>query len=155
MELIPKRRVIHAGTFNGNPISLAAAKAGLELLSAGKGAALKKMQGLGKKLISGISACAADSGISCLINGTGAAFHISFTSRKTMHNYRDTLDCDLDARDRFLQAMLERGVYLIPDGRWYLSTAHTQAHVDATLDAVRKAFEKLESLELNATDRTA
>lgn len=145
MDLIPKRRVIHAGTFNGNPISLAAAKACLEVLSARKGAVLDQMQCLGEKLISGIRACAADSGIPCLINGVGSAFHISFTSRETMHNYRDTLDCDLEARDRFLEAMLEQGIYLIPDGRWYLSTAHTQTHVDATLEAVRRAFDKVGS----------
>ena len=145
MDLIPQRRVVHAGTFNGNPISLAAAKAGLGVLSARNGAALEKMHGLGEKLISGIAARAAGAGIPCLINGTGSAFHLSFTSRTTMHNYRDTLDCDLEIRDHFIQAMLEEGVYLIPDGRWYLSTAHTQAHVDATLDAVRKSFEKLQS----------
>lgn len=147
MDLVPERRVIHAGTFNGNPISLAAAKAGMGVISAKNGAALKVMQGLGEKLISGIRTHAADSGISCLINGTGAAFHISFTSRKTMHGYRDTQDCDLETRDHFIQAMLEQGIYLIPDGRWYLSTAHTQAHVEATLDAVRKAFKKVQSLK--------
>jgi len=150
MDLIPQRRVVHAGTFNGNPIALAAARAGLEVLSARRGAALKKVQSLGEKLIAGITACAAEAGIPCLINGTGSAFHVSFTSRKTMHNYRDTLDCDQEARDRFLRAMLEHGVYLIPDGRWYLSTAHTQEHVDATLDAVRKAFSTFRPLKLKS-----
>lgn len=148
LNLIPQRRVVHAGTFNGNPIALASANAGLRTLSARNGAALKKMHGLGEKLITGIRECAAATGVPCLVNGCGAAFHVSFTSRKAMHNYRDTLDCDLEARDCFIQAMLEYGVYLIPDGRWYLSTVHTEAQIETTLSAVRKAFEKLGALRL-------
>lgn len=143
MDLIPQRRVVHAGTFNGNPIALAAAKACMALESARDGRALKKVQELGQRLISGISACAAEAGVPCLINGVGSVFHISFTSRTTMRNYRDTLDCDINIRDQFLQGMLEQGIYLIPDGRWYLSTVHTRAHIDATIDAVRKVFGRL------------
>lgn len=146
MELIPQRRVVHAGTFNGNPISLAAAKACLDVLSAGGGRALKKLDKLGQQLISGIAACAAEAGIPCLVNGIGPVFHVSFTSRTSMRNYRDTLDCDIQLRDQFIQKMLEHGIYLIPDGRWYLSAAHTRRHVDETLAAVRKVFAKLPAL---------
>lgn len=143
MDLIPQKRVVHAGTFNGNPISLAAADAALCVLSGGHGCVLNQIHRLGKQLMAGIARLAAQARVPCLINGIGPAFHISFTLRKTMHNYRDILDCDLEARDRFIEAMLEQGIYLIPDGRWYLSAAHNQTHVDATLEAARRAFDKL------------
>lgn len=143
MDLVPQRRVVHAGTFNGNPVALAAAKACLDVVSARDGRALKKIQKLGQRLISGIGACAAKAGVSCLINGVGSVFHISFTSRTAMRDYGDTLDCDLNVRDQFLQGMLEEGIYLIPDGRWYLSTAHTREDIDATINAVRRVFERL------------
>lgn len=146
MDLIPQRRVVHAGTFNGNPISLAAAEGCLDVLSAREGQALKKLNELGQQLISEITACAKEAGIPCLINGTGSVFHISFTSRTAMHNYRDTLDCDLQLRDQFLQGMLDQGIYLIPDGRWYLSVVHTKAHLDAALEAVRKVFKTFPAL---------
>ena len=37
----------------------------------------------------------------------------------------------------WLEAMLDNGVYLLPDGRWYVSTVHGDAEVDETLDAAR------------------
>jgi len=145
MNLIPQQRVIHAGTFNGHPISLTAANAGLRVLSAEGGRAVKKLNERGEKLKSGIARLAAEKEIPCLINGIGSAFHISFTRRRSMLNYRDTLDSDLKMRDLFIEAMLECGIYLLPDCRWYLSTAHTQEHIDTTLQAVEKVFGKLQA----------
>jgi glutamate-1-semialdehyde 2,1-aminomutase len=147
MDLIAQRRVVHAGTFNGNPISLAAAAATLEILSAHAGRLLKKIRERGEQLKSGISKVAREQGIPCLINGVGSAFHLSFTSRSSMHNYRDTLDADNALRDRFIESMLGFGIYLIPDGRWYVSAALTPAHVKTTLDAVGKSFKKLKAIE--------
>lgn len=143
MDLIAQRRVVHAGTFNGNPISLAAAAATLEILSASGGRVLKKIEERGEQLKSGISRLAREAGIPCLINGLGSAFHLSFTSRSSMHDYRDTLDADGALRDRFVESMLELGIYLLPDGRWYISAAHTPAHVKTTLEAVGESFRKL------------
>ncbi len=145
MGLIPARRVIHAGTFNGNPISLAAAAATLTALNAQAGAALRSIRKLGEALMSGIRRLAAEAGIPLLINGVGSAFHLSFTGRSEMRNYRDTLDIDTKTRDLFLEAMLQEGVYLLPDGRWYVSAAHTKADVQFTLNAVGKAFAKVKS----------
>jgi glutamate-1-semialdehyde 2,1-aminomutase len=140
MELIAQHRVVHSGTFNGNPLSLAAADATLQVLSARQGAVLVKIRKLGERLIEGIKTLANEAGIPILINGVGSAFHLSFTSRKEFRNYQDTLDCDLETRDHFLQAMLKSGIYLLPDGRWYLSAVHTEQDADITLEAVRRAF---------------
>lgn len=143
MQLIAQRRVVHAGSFNGNPISLAAANAALQVLSTHQGAALRRIRQLGERLKTGLEQEAKRTGIPLLINGVGAAFHLSFTTRSLMRNYRDTLDSDTAQRDEFLEAMLEEGIYLLPDGRWYVSAAHTEADLDATLKAARKAFAKL------------
>jgi len=143
MDLISEKRVIHAGTFNGNPISLAAARATLTVLSARDGAALRSIRRLGERLIEGIRRLAADAEIPLLINGVGSAFHLSFTERTEMRDYRDTLDTDIRARDAFLEAMLQEGVYLLPDGRWYVSASHTVTDVEFTLQAARKALAKV------------
>lgn len=140
MQLIAERRVVHAGSFNGNPISLAAADAALKVLSANHGAPLKRIRKLGEALMTGIRSLAEEAGIPILINGVGAAFHVSFTTRNEMRNYLDTTDCDEQARDQFIESMLESGIYLLPDGRWYISGAHTEADIATTLEAVRKAF---------------
>jgi len=145
MDLIPQKRVTHAGTFNGNPVSLAAARATLGVLNARGGAPLKSARKLGERLIAGIGRLAEEGEIPLLINGVGTAFHLSFTVRSEMRNYRDTLDADTQKRDAFLEAMLQEGVYLLSDGRWYVSAAHTQADIELALKAVRKAFVRIKS----------
>jgi len=143
MELIPKGRVVQAGSFNGNPLALAAAEAALEVLSADGGAILKRTQQRGEYLKSGIKDSLAEAGIPALINGVGAAFHISFTTAKKMSNYRETLNRDDRVRDQFIEALLGEGIYLLPDGRWYVSAVLTDADVEFTLAAVRKACDAL------------
>ena len=142
MELIPKGRVVQAGSFNGNPLALAASEAALEVLSADGGSALVRTQQRGERLKKGIAEALSAAGIPALINGVGAAFHISFTTASNMRNYRETQNRDDRMRDRFIEAMLEEGIYLLPDGRWYVSAVHTEADIDQTLAAVRKAVKR-------------
>jgi glutamate-1-semialdehyde 2,1-aminomutase len=145
MDLIPEKRVVHAGTFNGNPISLAAARATLTVLNARGGAALRSVRQMGERLIEGIRRLAAEAEIPFLINGVGSAFHLSFTGRAEMRDYRETLEADTQMRDVFLEAMLQEGVYLLPDGRWYVSAAHTATDVEFTLRAARKALAQVKA----------
>jgi glutamate-1-semialdehyde 2,1-aminomutase len=140
MKLIEQRRVLHAGTFNGNPVSLSAARATLEVLDADRGAVLQRIRKTGEGLMAEIKKLAEEAEIPVLVNGIGAAFHLSFTRQKEMKNYRDTISSDLQARDSFIQSMLEAGVYLLPDGRWYVSAAHDERDVVATLSMVREVF---------------
>jgi glutamate-1-semialdehyde 2,1-aminomutase len=145
LNLIEEQKVLHAGTFNGNPISLAAARATLDLLQESHGAAIVRMRETGEKLMAGIKQAADAAEIPILINGLGSCFHIAFTTRREMRNYRDTLDSDLAARDRFLQALLFGGIYLMPDGRWYVSAVHTNEDVTRTLEAVSQALSQHKS----------
>jgi glutamate-1-semialdehyde 2,1-aminomutase len=140
LDLVAQQKVPHAGTFNGNPISLAAARATLETLQAEQGRALEQVRQNGERLMQGIGNSAQAAGVPILINGIGSCFHVAFSRRSEMRNYRDTLDSDLAARDEFLLAMLAAGVYLIPDGRWYVSVAHTEKDITQTLDIVHKVF---------------
>jgi glutamate-1-semialdehyde 2,1-aminomutase len=140
MDMIAQRRVMHGGTFNGHPLALAASLATLETVDAGQGAVLERIRKTGESLKEGIRKLALEAEIPVLINGFGAAFHVSFTRRSEMRNYRDTLDADLRARDIFLSALVESGVYPLPDGRWYTSAAHDEADVAETLAAVRNVF---------------
>ncbi len=141
MRQIAEQKVMHAGTFNGNPVSLAAAKTTLDELAKDNGAALARVRNTGSALMNGIAEAADDAGIPLLLNGVGSVFNVAFTPRQKMRNYRDTLDCNLSARDTFIEAMLQAGIYLMPDGRWYVSAVHSEQDVQCTLDAVRRIFE--------------
>jgi glutamate-1-semialdehyde 2,1-aminomutase len=143
LQLVEERRVVHAGTFNGNPVSLAAAHSVLARLEHDSGSVLNNIRDTGNMLIEGIRKIASKMRIPVLVNGVGAVFHLSFTSKESMMEYRDTLSADNQLRDRFLEAMLELGIYLLPDGRWYVSAAHSREDVETTLQAVQTAFSKL------------
>jgi glutamate-1-semialdehyde 2,1-aminomutase len=140
LKLVAEHRVVHAGTFNGNPLSLAAAKAVLDYLESDQGEVLNRIRANGELLINGIRAIAEKQNVPILINGVGSIFHLSFTDVPAMHNFRDTLVADPVIRDRFVQRVLCHGVYLLPDGRWYLSAAHRVEDIQKTLAAVASAF---------------
>lgn len=140
MELIEQQKVMHAGTFNGNPVSLAAAQATMDTLASKRGAVVEQIRKTGESLIEGIQRAADKLDIPVLINGIGSCFNLAFTTRREMRNYRDTLDQNTAARDVFLEGMLERGIYLMPDGRWYVSAVHSEMDVERTLDAVENVF---------------
>lgn len=140
MELIEQGRVVHAGTFNGNPISLAAADATLDILGGKGDAPLNDIKSKGEYLISEIKRVADKEGIPVLTNGVGAAFHVAFTTRTELLNYRDTLEIDPKACEQFVGAMLESGIYLLPDGRWYISAAHTEEDIERTVTAIQQVF---------------
>ncbi|MBI4906176.1 MAG: aspartate aminotransferase family protein [Acidobacteria bacterium] len=132
--------VAYGGTFNGNPIAMGAAQATLDVLAADDGVALKHANRMGELLQSGIAAAARELEIPLRITGFGAAFSLHFTPLESLRNYRDTLADDKDRLNRFLCAALDEGLYLLPDGRIYVSAVHTEQDVDATVAAVRRGL---------------
>jgi len=143
MELMLAGGVAFGGTFNGNPIALAAAHATLDELSADGGAALQRANGAGHTLMQEIRGLAQKRGIPLLVTGFGASFSLHFTPLTEIHNYRDTLQDDQQLLRQFLRLALDEGIYLLPDGRFYVSAVHTEKEVDETVQAFRRVFEKL------------
>lgn len=140
MDQLADGRVSFGGTFNGNPMSLAAAHATLGELARGEGALLKEANRLGAVLMEGLRTAADEAGVPLRITGFGAAFSVHFTPLGSLTTYRDCLADDAGRLQRFLRGMLDRGVYLLPDGRFYLSAAHAEEHVEKTLQAARAAL---------------
>jgi glutamate-1-semialdehyde 2,1-aminomutase len=135
------RGVAFGGTFNGNPISLAAADATLAELSRNDGAALKTANELGRRLSEGLNAAAASAGIPLRVTGFGAALALHFGNDTPLCDYRDTLADDREALRRFLLAALAEGIHMVPDGRLYVSAAHTAADIEETIAALSRALE--------------
>jgi glutamate-1-semialdehyde 2,1-aminomutase len=131
------------GTFNGNSVSTAAALATLAELSRQDGEALVRTNRLGQRLMFGLSELAGRHGFAVHVTGFGAAFSLHFTARQELRDYRDTLDDDRGALERFLFAALERGVLVLPDGRFYVSAAHTDNDVEETLEVLESVFSDL------------
>jgi glutamate-1-semialdehyde 2,1-aminomutase len=132
--------VSFGGTFNGNPLSLAAAEVTLEELARDGGALLTRANRIGASIRDGLRELTVKHGIPALVTGFGTAFAIHFTRREGLADYRDTLDDDAQLLRRFLIAALERGVQIVPDGRFYTSAAHSEADAAETLEALDGAL---------------
>jgi glutamate-1-semialdehyde 2,1-aminomutase len=135
--------VVHAGTYNSNAPCMAATVAALDMLAADGGAALKRAHGMGQQLMEGIVEIGGKAGKNVRVRGTPAAFFVSFNDREEIVDYRTSLSRDRDAYTRFWLALQDRGIRVIPDGLWFVSTAHTQNDVDRTLDAVGEAMKRV------------
>jgi glutamate-1-semialdehyde 2,1-aminomutase len=134
--------VVFGGTFNGNPMSLAAANAALDVLSADNGAILKEANDIGGQLRDGIAKRGSKLGLQ--VTGFGTAFALHFTREPGLSQYRNTWNDDKEKLTRYLRAMLDEGIYLLPDGRVYTSCAHTVQDIEQTLHAVDTVFAQLE-----------
>jgi glutamate-1-semialdehyde 2,1-aminomutase len=140
MRLMFGGGVAFGGTFNGNPVSLAAADAALGELAKNGGEALNAANARGTRLMDGIRAMAATRGLRLRVSGFGCAFALHFTDREKLLDYRDTLADDREALKGLLRRALEHGIHIVPDGRMYTSAAHTDRDIDDTLAALERAL---------------
>ena len=140
MDWIESGRVVHAGTLNGNLIALAAARAALRLLMRDAESIYRDLFRRGERLRDGIASILRQRGHVVCSAGEGPVFHLAFTATQP-RNYRDLLAADTPKYRDFLLALLDEGVLPLPDGRWYVSTAHGDAEIEATLLAVARAAE--------------
>lgn len=140
MELVANGTVMHAGTYNSNNPSIAAAAATIAVLEDGGQEIYRRLFSLGARLKEGLRDLACEAGHMVLMSGPGPMIHIGFTARAEVKNYQDTLDYDMAKYARFAKAMLDRGVRLIGRGIWYVSTAHSEDDIEFALFAAREAF---------------
>ena len=88
----------------------------------------------------GIAEAARRRGADVKIRGFGAAFALHFNNPTAIRDYRDTLSGDAARLSGFLARALEEGLHLLPDGRLYVSAAHTEQDVEETVAAVERAL---------------
>jgi glutamate-1-semialdehyde 2,1-aminomutase len=140
-QVAPAGPVYQAGTLSGNPLAVAAGRAALGELAAGGGAAYARLESAGRRLQAGIEECARRHRLACGVARQGSMLGIFFTA-EPVHRL-----ADVDASDRRLFArvfhrLLAAGVHLPPSPyeTLFLSTAHGEAEIDATIAAFDSAF---------------
>ncbi|MEW6261479.1 MAG: aspartate aminotransferase family protein [Thermodesulfobacteriota bacterium] len=143
MKLIAGGEVMHAGTFNGNVVGLAAARETLSCLRENDGQIHREMTARGKRLMSGLRERAVRYDLPVLVSGRETAFHVHFTPRRELFEYRDLLDNDGRSYNVFQKRLMELGVRLIFRGNWYLSAAHSDEEIEYTLNQVDRALEEM------------
>ena len=142
-QIAPLGPVYQAGTLSGNPIAMAAGLATLEVISA-EGFYEPVFQRT-KELCAGLRQAANETGVPFTTNCAGTMFGGFFTDAKEISNYAQVMACDTDRFNQFFHLMLEAGVYLAPASyeAGFLSSAHTDADIEATVAAARAAFAAL------------
>ncbi|KIL47175.1 glutamate-1-semialdehyde 2,1-aminomutase [Jeotgalibacillus campisalis] len=143
METIaPLGPAYQAGTMAGNPASIQAGIACLEVLKQ-KGV-YEELDRLGALLEKGILKSAADHNVTITINRLKGALTIYF-SDQVIQNYDQAEATDGEIFAKFFKLMLEQGINLAPSKyeAWFLTTAHTEKDILQTLEAVDHAFGKL------------
>ncbi len=141
-KLAPLGPVYQAGTLSGNPVAVAAGLKTLEKISAP--GFFEALTAQTTRLVDGINAAARDAGIAACADSVGGMFGIYFRATPPT-SYAEVMDSDKEAFNRFFHLMLLEGVYLAPSAfeAGFVSAAHTDADIDATLAAAARCFEKL------------
>jgi len=131
-----------AGTMAGNPASMQAGIACLEVLQTP--GIYDEMDRLGGILEEGILAAAKKHGVTITLNRLKGALTIYFTDVK-VENYDQAENSDGEIFGRFFKLMLEQGINLAPSKyeAWFLTTEHTEADILETIKAVDTAFSQL------------
>ncbi len=144
MEYIaPLGPVYQAGTLSGNPVSMAAGLATLELAcEPGFHAGLEARAAA---LCQGLRERATAAGIALTTNQVGGMFGVFFTDEPKVSRYSQVTACDGERFKRFFHGMLEQGVYLAPSAfeAGFVSSAHGDDDIEATLAAAEAVFATL------------
>jgi glutamate-1-semialdehyde 2,1-aminomutase len=135
MDLIADHKVFHGGTYNTNPVAMAAGLATFREVLTRKN--YEHVNRLNEKLVAGYKKEIGNTGLEAYIVNAGANGALMFFP-KPIRNYRDWLNADSELWRHYWFAMVNRGVLAQPywwDEQWTISVAHTDADIDRHLEA--------------------
>ena len=139
-RIAPSGPVYQAGTLSGNPVAMAAGLAQLEKLERDPGV-YARLGALGKRLATGLSRAAVESGRPMRVAQIGSLCCAFFTPEEVV-DYESAQTSDRKAYAAYFAAMLERGVYLAPAQfeAMFVGAAHTGEMIDRTVAAAAEAL---------------
>ncbi len=138
-HLAPLGPVYQAGTLSGNPVATACGLATLREIA--RPGFFEMLSERTRRLVDGLAATAREVGVDFAGDCEGGMFGFFFLPQLPQH-YAAVMASDKGRFNRFFHAMLDRGVYLAPAlyEAGFVSAAHSDADVSATVQAAREAF---------------
>ena len=136
-KIAPLGPVYQAGTLSGNPVAVACGLATLKEIQ--KPGFYESLSEKTTKLVTGLTAAAKQAGVSfCSQGGMMGLFFLE----NLPNGFNDVMKADPAVFAKFFHTMLEEGVYLAPSifEAGFVSAAHTDEDIEATIAAARKAF---------------
>ncbi len=141
-KIAPLGSVYQAGTLSGSPVAVAAGMVSLKLTR--EAGFYERLAASTERLVAGLSAAARDAGVTFSADSVGGMFGVYFAD-KVPASFADVMASDKERFNRFFHAMLEAGHYFAPSAfeAGFVSAAHGEAEIDATVAAARAVFAKL------------
>ena len=138
----PDGDVYQAGTLSGNPLAVSAGIAALEQLR--DRTAYEQLEDRAATLAAGLSDAARAAGVPTFHTRVGSMLSMFFTDREVFDG-DSAGGCDTERFGRYFWGMLDEGVYLAPSQfeAGFVSTAHTEADIDATIAAARRVLKEV------------
>jgi glutamate-1-semialdehyde 2,1-aminomutase len=134
-----KPAVPHGGTFNANPVTMAAGLVSMRMLDE---KAFHRLDELSARLRDGVTACFKEAGVGGSVTGAGSLFRIHPTDRELI-DYRSTWPEPGDAErlSRIVRFLLDHGVLIAPTGLGCVSTVMAEPELEAFLEVFRAALQ--------------
>jgi glutamate-1-semialdehyde 2,1-aminomutase len=135
MDVIHTQKMFHAGTYNTNPVVMAAGIATFRHVLTRD--AYAHVDRLNRKLVDGYQSVIEKAGLVAYADGAGACGALLFYPQR-IRNYRDWYHVDEDVWTHYWFAMVNRGVLAQPywwDEQWTVSVQHTERDIDQHLQA--------------------
>ncbi len=141
-KIAPDGPVYQAGTLSGNPLAMAAGIAALKILR--EPGVYDALEAKSKRLSDGVKKAAEGAGVRIWQNRVGSMFSSFFTESEVC-DYGSAKTSDTAKFSRFFALMLEKGVYLAPSQfeAGFMSLAHSDADIEATISAAAESFASL------------
>jgi glutamate-1-semialdehyde 2,1-aminomutase len=138
-HVLPVGKVFQAGTLSGNPLATAAGIATLKILR--DTLPYPQLERLSSRLACGLEAAAGQAGTPVHLGRCGSMMTLFFSDQRVT-DWPSAARCNTQRYARFFWGMIERGVYP-PCSQFealFVSTAHADADIDATIDAAYAAL---------------
>lgn len=134
----PLGPVYQAGTLSGNPVAMAAGLAQLHELKTSQG--YERLEMLGARLEEGVRRVLHDARLPLTFKRSGSMFCLFFTTQDVV-DLQTAMSGNFDMFRAYFLSMLEQGIYVAPSPfeTGFISTAHTEADIDATVAAMNRA----------------
>ena len=141
-KIAPLGPVYQAGTLSGNPVAVACGLATLKEIQ--KPGFYEALSAKTTRLVTGLTAAAQEAGVDFCARSIGGMMGLFFL-KDLPGGFADVMKADPAVFAKFFHTMLEEGVYLAPSifEAGFVSAAHTDEDIDATIAAARKAFAAL------------
>lgn len=130
--------IAHAGTFNANPVTMAAGEAVMNHLTP---EVYARMNALGDQLRAKLRAVFDEFEIDARVTGIGSLFGIHFTS-EDIRDYRGVVRSNQTMRRALFMGLLNEGVLLQTGAAGALTALTTESEIDALVDAARRVTQR-------------